>query len=115
MPEQPSHSLKLVRALGIPMADRTQSKRRRHGHSEVIQNAFGQRFRKEIIKDFIKFKIEKGLALKLTDILNVLPAVTGVYYIYNESGTLIYIGKSINIRKKEPAFYGITNSAKNSS
>jgi ribonucleotide reductase beta subunit family protein with ferritin-like domain len=26
-------------------------------HSEVIQNAFG--FRKEIIKDFIKFKIEK--------------------------------------------------------
>jgi hypothetical protein len=27
--------------------------------SEVIQNAFGQRFRKEIIKDFIKFKIEK--------------------------------------------------------
>jgi hypothetical protein len=30
-----------------------------NGDSEVIQNAFGQRFRKEIIKDFIKFKIEK--------------------------------------------------------
>jgi hypothetical protein len=29
-----------------------------NGDSEVIQNAFGQRFRK-IIKDFIKFKIEK--------------------------------------------------------
>jgi hypothetical protein len=28
-----------------------------NGNSEVIQN--GQRFRKEIIKDFIKFKIEK--------------------------------------------------------
>jgi DNA polymerase-3 subunit epsilon len=42
-----------------------------------------------------------------------LPAVTGVYYIYNESGTLIYIGKSINIRKRlNQHFTGITNSAK---
>jgi excinuclease UvrABC nuclease subunit len=39
--------------------------------------------------------------------------VTGVYYIYNESGTLIYIGKSINIRKRlNQHFTGITNSAK---
>jgi DNA polymerase-3 subunit epsilon len=58
MPEQLSHSLgKLVRALGIPMADRHRASGD-NGDSEVIQNAFGQRFRK-IIKDFIKFKIEK--------------------------------------------------------
>jgi DNA polymerase-3 subunit epsilon len=59
MPEQLSHSLgKLVRALGIHGRS-AQSQWRCNGDSEVIQNAFGQRFRKEIIKDFIKFKIEK--------------------------------------------------------
>jgi DNA polymerase-3 subunit epsilon len=68
---------------------------------------------KEIIKDFIKLKIEKGIAPKLVDILNGLPTVTGVYYIHNENGTLIYIGKSKNIRKRvNQHFTGITNSAK---
>jgi hypothetical protein len=59
MPEQLSHSLgKLVRALGILWQIGTEPVEMQW-HSEVIQNAFGQRFRKKIIKDFIKFKIEK--------------------------------------------------------
>jgi DNA polymerase-3 subunit epsilon len=33
----------------------------------------------------------------------VLPAVTGVYYIYNESGTLIYIGKSMKKHQRKEA------------
>jgi hypothetical protein len=59
MPEQLSHSLRISSRLRIPMADNGTEQRGRNGNSEVIQNAFGQRFRKEIIKDFIKFKIEK--------------------------------------------------------
>jgi DNA polymerase-3 subunit epsilon len=114
LPEQPSHSLgKLVRALGIPIADRHRASGDAMATVQLFKMLLDKDLEKEIIKDFIKFKIEKGLAPKLIDILNVLPAVTGVYYIYNESGTLIYIGKSINIRKRvNQHFTGITNSAK---
>jgi DNA polymerase-3 subunit epsilon len=114
LPEQPSHSLgKLVRALGIPMADRHRASGDAMATVKLFKMLLDKDLEKEIIKDFIKFKIEKGLAPKLIDILNLLPAVTGVYYIYNESGTLIYIGKSINIRKRvNQHFTGITNSAK---
>jgi DNA polymerase-3 subunit epsilon len=114
MPEQLSHSLgKLVRALGIPMADRHRASGDAMATVKLFKMLLDKDLEKVIIKDFIKLKIEKGLAPKLVDILNGLPAVTGVYYIYNESGTLIYIGKSKNIRKRlNQHFTGITNSAK---
>jgi DNA polymerase-3 subunit epsilon len=95
------------------MADRHRASGDAMATVKLFKMLLDKDLEKEIIKDFIKFKIEKGLAPKLIDILNVLPAVTGVYYIYNESGTLIYIGKSINIRKRvNQHFTGITNSAK---
>jgi DNA polymerase-3 subunit epsilon len=114
LPEQPSHSLgKLVRALGIPMADRHRASGDALATVKLFKMLLDKDLEKEIIKDFIKLKIEKGIAPKLVDILNGLPTVTGVYYIHNENGTLIYIGKSKNIRKRvNQHFTGITNSAK---
>jgi len=114
LPEQPSHSLgKLVRALGIPMADRHRASGDALATVKLFKMLLDKDLEKEIIKDFIKLKIEKGLAPKLIDILNGLPSTTGVYYIHNESGTLIYIGKSKNIKKRvNQHFTGITNSAK---
>ena len=68
---------------------------------------------KDIVKDFIKLKIEKGIAPKLLDIINSLPTSTGVYYIHNGNGDIIYVGKSKNIKKRvNQHFTGITNSAK---
>ncbi|MEP7092430.1 MAG: GIY-YIG nuclease family protein, partial [Flavobacterium sp.] len=68
---------------------------------------------KTIVKDFIKFEIEKGIAPKLMDLLGQMPAKTGTYYIHNEIGTLIYIGKSQNIRKRvNQHFTGITTKSK---
>jgi DNA polymerase-3 subunit epsilon len=37
---------------------------------------------------------------KLLDIVESLPSKTGIYYIHNEKGDLIYIGKSKNIKKR---------------
>jgi DNA polymerase-3 subunit epsilon len=68
---------------------------------------------KEIVKEHIKFEIQKGIAPKLMDIISNLPSRTGVYYIHNEKGKLIYIGKSKNIKKRvNQHFTGITRSAK---
>lgn len=114
LPEQPSHSLgKLVRALGIPMADRHRASGDALATVKLFQMLLEKDVDKEIVKDFIKLKIEKGIAPKLVDIINSLPTKTGVYYIHNEKGDLIYIGKSKNIKKRiNQHFTGITNSAK---
>ncbi len=64
---------------------------------------------KTIIKDFIKLEIEKGIAPKLLDIIAQAPTKTGVYYIHNQNGTIIYIGKSRNIKKRINQHFTGTN------
>lgn len=101
LPEQPSHSLgKLVRALGIPMADRHRASGDALATVKLFKILLEKDLEKEIVKDFIKLEIEKGIAPKLLDIVASLPAKTGTYYIHNEKGNLIYIGKSRNIKKR---------------
>ena len=68
LPEQPSHSLgKLVRALGIPMADRHRASGDALATVKLFQMLLEKDVHKEIVKDFIKLKIEKGLAPRLQD------------------------------------------------
>jgi DNA polymerase-3 subunit epsilon len=55
---------------------------------------------KEILISSIKAEIKKGLTPKLLDIVESMPTKTGIYYIHNEKGDLIYIGKSKNIKKR---------------
>ncbi|TDD77369.1 exonuclease domain-containing protein [Flavobacterium caseinilyticum] len=101
LPEQPSHSLgKLVRALGIPMADRHRASGDALATVKLFKILLEKDLEKEIVKDFIKLEIEKGIAPKLLDIVAGLPSKTGVYYIHNEKGNLVYIGKSRNIKKR---------------
>ena len=114
LPEQNSHSLgKLVRALGIPMADRHRASGDAMATVKLFKMLLEKDLEKTIVKDFIKIEVEKGIAPKLLDILRELPTKTGVYYIYNQSGNIIYIGKSNNIKKRvNQHFTGITNKSK---
>lgn len=114
IPEQPSYSLgKLVRALGIPMADRHRASGDAMATTKLFKMLLEKDVEKTIVKDFIKLEVEKGIAPKFLDLLSQMPAKTGVYYIYNESGTLIYIGKSHNIKKRvNQHFTGITTKSK---
>jgi DNA polymerase-3 subunit epsilon len=64
---------------------------------------------KEIVKSYIKTEIKAGLSPKLLDILEKLPSKTGIYYIHNEKGDLIYIGKSKNIKKRVNQHFTGTN------
>lgn len=101
IPDQPSYSLgKLVRALGIPMADRHRATGDAMATVKLFKMLLAKDLEKEIVKSFIKTEIEKGLAPKLLDIVSGLPSVTGIYYIHKENGDLIYIGKSRNIKKR---------------
>ena len=114
LPEQPSHSLgKLVRALGIPMADRHRASGDALATVKLFKMLLDKDLNKEIVKELIKFEIQKGIAAKLMDIVESLPSKTGIYYIHREDGNIIFVGKSRNIRKRvNQHFTGITKSAK---
>ncbi|MDD3003974.1 exonuclease domain-containing protein [Flavobacterium sp.] len=101
IPEQPSYSLgKLVRALGIPMADRHRASGDALATVKLFKMLLEKDLKKEIVKTFIKTEVEKKIAPKLQDIIAGVPNTTGVYYIHKEDGTIIYIGKSKNIKKR---------------
>jgi DNA polymerase-3 subunit epsilon len=101
LPEQTSHSLgKLVRALGIPMADRHRASGDALATVKLFQLLLAKDTEKIIVTELIKTEIQKGIAPKLYLIIESLPSKTGVYYIHNEAGKLIYIGKSKNIKKR---------------
>lgn len=110
LPEQPSYSLgKLVRALGIPIADRHRASGDAMATLELFKMLLDKDLHKESIKAQIQLEIQKGIAPKLRNILESMPSMTGVYYMHNEKGKLVYIGKSCNIRKRiQQHFTGTT-------
>ena len=101
IPDQASYSLgKLVRALGIPMADRHRASGDALATVKLFKMLLAKDVEKEILKSFVKTEIKSGMSPKLLDIVENLPSKTGIYYIHNEKGNLIYIGKSKNIKKR---------------
>ena len=114
LPEQQSHSLgKLVRALGIPMADRHRASGDALATVKLFKLLLDKDVEKVILKELVKTNIEKGISPKLLDIIDNLPSKTGNYYIHREDGKIIFIGCSKNIRKRvNQHFTGITTTAK---
>lgn len=99
--EQQSYSLgKLVRSLGIPIADRHRANGDAIATLKLFQLLLSKDLEKNILKEMIKSDIKIGIAPKLLDIVEQLPSSTGIYYIHNEQGNIIFIGKSTNIKKK---------------
>lgn len=101
IPDQVSYSLgKLVRALGIPVTDRHRANGDAMATVKLFKMLLAKDVKKEIISGLIQKEIKSGLLPKLLDIVESLPSKTGIYYIHNDKGTLIYIGKSRNIKKR---------------
>ena len=114
IPDQESYSLgKLVRALGIPMADRHRANGDALATVKLFKMLLSKDVEKEIVKSFIKTEIKSGMSPKLLDIVESLPSKVGIYYIHNEKGDLIYIGKSKNIKKRvNQHFVGTSSKSK---
>ncbi|HSD13051.1 MAG TPA: exonuclease domain-containing protein [Flavobacterium sp.] len=101
LPGHHSYSLgKLVRALGIPMADRHRATGDAMATVKLFKMLLSKDLEKEIVKSYIKTEIKAGISPKLLDIIDGIPSKTGIYYIHREDGTIIYIGKSKNIKKR---------------
>lgn len=101
IPDQLSYSLgKLVRSLGIPMADRHRASGDAMATVKLFKMLLAKDLEKEIVKSYIKTEIKSGISPKLLDIVESLPSKIGIYYVHREDGTIVYIGKSNNIKKR---------------
>jgi len=101
-PGLPSYSLgKLCQSLGVSIKHR----HRAMGDAEATAEVFGMIIRKENVQvadDWLSQEIKsQTLPPRITRAqVMALPEATGVYYFHDESGNVIYVGKSINIRKR---------------
>ncbi len=101
IPGQASYSLgKLVRALGIPLSDRHRASGDAQATVKLFKMLLAKDTSKTILKESVKSEPLLQMDTKLVRILDDLPSVTGVYYLHNKEGEIIFIGKSKNIRKR---------------
>jgi len=101
IPDLPSYSLgKLVRTLGIPIADRHRAQGDAKATVSLFKLLLSKDTQKEIISQSVRKDPKRQLEPKLLDIIEQAPTFTGVYYMHRQDGTIIYIGKSKNIKRR---------------
>lgn len=101
LPDAQAYSLgKLVRSLGIPIADRHRASGDAMATLKLFKLLLDKDIDKQIVKQQIKNEVHQGISPKLFDILENIPTSIGIFYIHNDKGNIIFIGKSNNIRKK---------------
>lgn len=101
LPGHASYSLgKLTRALGIPMTDRHRASGDALATVKLFKMLLAKDTEKKIIQAAVRTFPKRHIDTKLKDIIAETPSITGVYYMHNEEGTIVYIGKSKNIKKR---------------
>lgn len=102
LPAMPSYSLgKLTKSLGIPIKDRHRAQGDAYATVTLFKILLNKDKDKEIIKSFINAKDNQAnRKTKLLKLVETAPPETGVYYLHNTEGNILYIGQSRNIRKR---------------
>lgn len=101
LPDVKSYSLgKLVKELGIPMSSRHRASGDALATVHLFEMLLAKDVNKTIVQKSIRSNLVKQKDSKLIRLLKDVPPATGVYYFYDEEGTIIYIGKSRNIKKR---------------
>ena len=102
IPGKKSYSLgKLTAELGIAINGRHRAAGDAYATVQLFDYLLKLDAQSKPLLDEMTYHSAKGLhPLFDKNILQKLPEATGVYYFYDEDGELIYIGKSINIKKR---------------
>ncbi len=101
IPDQDSYSLgKLVRSLGIPLSDRHRANGDALATVKLFKLLLTKDTEKNIVTDTIRIDTKKQVDDKLLRLIEQAPATTGVYYMHRQDGSILYIGKSKNIKKR---------------
>ncbi|MEM6514829.1 MAG: exonuclease domain-containing protein [Bacteroidota bacterium] len=101
IPEQESYSLgKLTRSLGIPVSERHRANGDAMATVKLFKMLLSKDVNKKIIKENIKEHKTRVLDKNHIEMVEALPAVTGVYYLHDKNGSIFFIGKSRNIKHR---------------
>lgn len=99
IPEQPSYSLgKLTRSLGIPIADRHRANGDALATIKLFKLLLEKDSNKNIIQNSIKYFDKRLEKEKLLNLIDSIPTVSGVFYVHDANGKVIYIGRGKNIK-----------------
>lgn len=99
IPDEASYSLgKLCRSLGIPVTDRHRASGDAMATVKLFKLLLDKDHDKKILKRTIQFIDNRNHKLKINGILEDLPEKEGVFYVHNENGNIIFIGRGKNIR-----------------
>lgn len=101
IPEADSHSLgKLVRSLGIAVSDRHRANGDALATLKLFKLLLDKDSDKTILKTVVRQETMGELSPTQLDIVESMPSETGVYYMHNKDGDIIFLGKSKNIKKR---------------
>lgn len=101
IPEATSHSLgKLVRSLGIPVSDRHRANGDALATLKLFKLLLTKDSDKTILKGVVREETMGELSPTQLEIVESMPSKTGVYYMHNKDGDIIFLGKSRNIKKR---------------
>ncbi len=101
IPDAESHSLgKLVRSLGIPVSDRHRANGDALATLKLFKLLLAKDSGKEIITAVVRAETEGELSPTQLDIVESLPTETGLYYMHNKDGDIIFLGATKNIKKR---------------
>ena len=100
LPERETYSLgKLVHSLGIPMSER----HRASGDALATLHLFKYLLEKDTQKNIIITSVKNDTRIETASrhlkILDELPEKLGVFYMHNEEGKIIFVGKHKNIKQ----------------
>jgi len=101
LPDAESHSLgKLARSLGIPMSDRHRANGDAIATLKLFKLLLGKDSDKSIIKNVVREETHGELSPTQLDMVFSLPSETGVYYMHDKDGDIIFLGKTKNLKKR---------------
>lgn len=101
MPDAESHSLgKLVRSLGIAVSDRHRANGDAIATLKLFKLLLAKDTEKRVMTETIRSETLGELSPTQLDMVEQLPTETGIYYMHNKKGEIIFIGKTTNIKKR---------------
>ena len=99
IPEAESHSLgKLVRSLGIPVSNRHRANGDALATLSLFQILLDRDTEKEILREVIRAEPYGELSDRQLRLVESVPGETGVYYLFNREGEMLYLGSSGNMK-----------------
>ncbi len=101
IPDLPSYSLgKLCKTVGIPVSNRHRADGDAFATVNLLELLLQKDQAKDIISQSIKDFSEVLKKEKLHTVISNTPIATGVFYLHQQNGRIMYIGKAKNMRSK---------------